>query len=265
MLTDNRELRTILTKLALIGATGIDWWADPRKKSFVMSFVPPGSEIGNLTPRHGTHSVESHVDEAYNAPFILEQVVKANREGYDVIVIDCACDPILDAAREVSKVPVVAPRNAALHLALTLGRRFGIVTVQGDSLKRCMESGVRSEGLESFCAGVRYLRMPVLDVAKHPEAAQKELLNTCRRLVEEDGADVIVLGCTALSHEVDLKPIMSKLGVPVIDPWVIAVKTAFMLAETGLSHSKVAYPSPPLKDINEDPSIRGSFDGYLKR
>jgi len=254
-----------MTKLALIGATGIDWWTDPKKKSFVMSFVPPRCEIGNLTPQYGTHSVESHVDEAYNAPFILEQVVKANKEGYDVIVLDCACDPILDAAREISKIPVVAPRNAALHLALTLGTKFGIVTVQGTSLQKCMESGVRKEGLESFSAGIRYLSMPVLDIAKHPEAAQKELLKISKKMIEEDGANVIVLGCTALSHEIDLQPIMSQLGVPVIDPWVIAVKTAFMLVEAGLSHSKVAYPSPPLKEVNEDPALKGAFDGYLKR
>lgn len=254
-----------MTKLALIGATGIDWWTDPKKKDFVMSFVPPGCEIGNLTPRFGTHSVESHVDEAYNAPFILEQVVRANEEGYDVIVIDCACDPILDAAREISEIPVVAPRNATLHLALTLGTKFGIVTVQGNSLKKCMESGVRHEGLEPFCAGVRFLSMPVLDIAKHPDAAQKELLEKSRRLIEEDGADVIVLGCTALSHEVDLKPIMKVLGVPVIDPWIVAVKTAFMLVEAGLSHSKVAYPFPPLKEINEDPALKGSFDRHLRK
>ncbi len=252
-----------MTKLALIGATGTDWWVDPKKKSFVLSFAPKGCEIGNFTPRYGTHSVESHVDEAYNAPFILEQVVRANKEGYDVIVIDCACDPILDAAREISKIPVLAPRNTALHLALTLGTKFGIVTVQGDSLKRCMESGVRSEGLESFCAGVRFLKIPVLDIAKRPDEAQKELLSMCKKLIEEDGANVIILGCTALSHEVDLKPIMARLGVPVIDPWVVAVKTAFMLVEAGLSHSKVAYPSPPLKQVNEDPSIKGAFDGYL--
>jgi allantoin racemase len=262
---DNIGVGKAVTRLALIGATGIDWWADPRKKSFVMSFVPSGCEIGNLTPKHGTQSVESHVDEAYNAPFILEQVVCANKEGYDVIVLDCACDPILDAAREISKIPVVAPRNAALHLALTLGTKFGIVTVQGSSLQRCMESGIRKEGLESFSAGVRYVTMPVLEISKQPEAAQKELMNLCKRMVEEDGADVIVLGCTALSHEVDLQPIMSRLGIPVIDPWVIAVKTAFMLVEAGLSHSKVAYPFPPLKEINEDPTLKGAFDGFLKK
>ncbi|MHA1136430.1 MAG: aspartate/glutamate racemase family protein [Candidatus Thorarchaeota archaeon] len=253
-----------MTKLALIGATGIDWWTDPKKKSFVDLYTPPGCEIGNFTPKHGTHSVESITDEAYNAPFILEQVVKANKDGYDVILIDCACDPVLEAAREVSKVPVVGPRNTALHFALTLGTRFGVVTVQGQSLKRCIEHGIRKEGLESFSAGVRYLKMPVLDIANNPEQAQKEILKESRNLIQNNGADVIVLGCTALSHEVDLKPIMEELQVPIIDPWIISVKTAFMIVESGLSHSKVAYPFPPKKKINEAPSLEGAFDDILK-
>ncbi len=253
-----------MTRLALIGATGIDWWTNPKKRSYIMKHVPEGSEVGNMTPRHGTHSVESLADEAYNAPFILEQIVRANREGYDVIVIDCACDPILEAAREVSQIPVVGPRNTSLHLALTLGTRFGVVTVQGESLKRCFEYGIRKEGLEPFCAGVKYLDIPVLEISKKPEDAQKEILTRSRELIEGDGADVIVLGCTALSYEVDLHPIMEQLGVPVIDPWVVAMRTAFLLVESGLSHSKVAYPSPPPKRVNEAPSLKGAFDGILK-
>lgn len=252
-------------RLALIGATGIDWWTDPKKKAFVESHTPPKCVIDNFTPRYGTHSVESFVDEAYNAPFILEQVVIANREGYDVIVIDCACDPILEAAREVSKVPVIGPRNTALHLALTLGTRFGVVTVQGESLRRCIEHGVRKEGLEVFCAGIRYLDMPVLDISKKPAEAQRAIIKESKDLIQNGGANVIVLGCTALSHEVDLVPIMDELKVPVIDPWVVAIKTAFMLVEAGLSHSKIAYPSPPRKKITEDPSLKGAFDDVLKQ
>lgn len=254
-----------MTKLALIGATGIDWWKDPKKKAFVEKHTPSGCEVGNFIPRYGTHSVESLTDEAYNAPFILEQIVLANKEGYDVIVIDCACDPILEAAREVSKIPVVGPRNTAFHLALTLGTRFGVVTVQGESLKKCIEQGVRNEGLESFCAGVRYLKMPVLDIAKKPDQAQRAILQESKALIQDHGADVIVLGCTALSHEVDLKPIMEELQVPIIDPWIVAIKSAFMLVESGLSHSKVAYPYPPKKKINEAPSLEGAFDDILKQ
>jgi len=253
-----------LKRIALIGATGVDWTVDEKKKSFVKIHTPQGYDIGHFVPRYGTHSVESLVDEAYNAPFILEQVVKACKEGYDAIVIDCACDPILDAAREVSNVPVVGPRNASLHIALTLGTRFSIITVQGDSLKRCMEAGVRKEGLESFCASVRYLTLPVLDIAKRPADAQKELLELSRQVVEEDGANVIVLGCTALSHEIDLKPIVQEVSVPILDPFIVAIKMAQLLIESGLSHSKVAYPLPPLKDVNEAPSLKGAFDGLLK-
>ena len=159
---------------------------------------------------------------------------------------------------------MIGPRNTALHLALTLGTRFGVVTVQGQSLKRCIQNGIRKEGLEPFCAGVRYLKMPVLDIAKKPEQAQKEILKESRDLIENHEADVIVLGCTALSHEVDLKPIMEELQVPIIDPWIVAVKTAFMLVESGLSHSKIAYPLPPKKKINEAPSLEGAFDDILK-
>ena len=106
--------------------------------------------------------------------------------------------------------------------------------------------------------------MPVLDIAKKPEQAQKEILKESRELIQNMGADVIVLGCTALSHEVDLKPIMEELLVPIIDPWIVAIKTAFMLVESGLSHSKVAYPFPPKKKINEAPSLEGAFDDILR-
>ncbi|MHA2005644.1 MAG: aspartate/glutamate racemase family protein [Candidatus Thorarchaeota archaeon] len=253
-----------MKRIALIGATGIDWWVDEKKRGFVKLHTPEGYEIVNYTPKFGTHSVESHVDEAYNAPFILEQIVKAEKDGCDAIVIDCACDPVLDAAREVCQVPVVAPRNSALHVALTLGTKFSIITVQGQSLSRCMKEGVRKEGLESFCASVRHLRMPVLDIPKNPKETQKELLGMCKRAIDEDGADVIVLGCTALSHEVDLEPIMEETGVPVLDPWVIAIRMAHTLVETGLTHSKVAYPTPPRKGITEIPEIEGAFDDVLK-
>lgn len=253
-----------MKRIALIGATGIDWWKDVKKKSFVEMHTPDGYEIHNFVPRHGTYSVESLVDEAYNAPFILEQVVKAGKERYDAVVIDCACDPVLEAAREISAVPVVGSRNAAFHVALTLGTRFGVVTVQGASLKRCIEHGIRKDGLISFCSGIKYLSMPVLDISKNQRIVQRELREMCKALITENNADVIILGCTGLSHEVDVKPISEELGVPIIDPFVVAIRFAQLLIESNLSHSKIAYPYPPRKRINEAPSLKGAFDDILK-
>jgi allantoin racemase len=252
-----------MKKIALIGATGIDWWTSDRKRQFVEDLTPSGYEIGNFYCNYGTHSLESHADEAYNAPFILEQIVAACLQGFDGIVLDCACDPILDAAREVCTIPVVGPMQTAMHLALTLGRKFAIVTVEGKSLAKCMESQVRREGLDSFFVGVDVIDLPVLEIAEKPTQAENELIACAHSLVEQD-ADVIILGCTGLSHEVDLQRVMDAVNIPILDPLVIGVKTIAMLIESGLSHSKLAYPKPPKKPISEAPSLKGSFDDILK-
>jgi len=152
-----------------------------------------------------------------------------------------------------------------LHLALTLGTKFSIVTVQGQSLMRCMHQGVRMEGLERFLGSVRCLKIPVLDIANDPEEAQDELREESKKAIREDGADVIILGCTGLSHQVDIKSISQELGVPVLDPLIVAVNIAVAIVESGLTHSKVAYPSPPKKDIKEIPSLEGQFDKVLKK
>ena len=234
-----------MKRIALIGATGKDWWEE-KKSAFVHSLLPPsGYKILNLNPSHGTHSLESHADEAYNAAFILCQVIHANRENFDAAVLDCAEDPVLDAAREVSSIPVVGPRKTCLHLARTLGTRFAIVTVQGSSLVKVMQSAVIAEGLQSFCAGIGCLRIPVLDIAKAPDKAQAEVEVVCREMIENHGADTIVLGCTGLSYEIDIPSIQQRLGVPILDPLVVAIKTAILLIESHLSHSKVAYPHRP--------------------
>ena len=54
---------------------------------------------------HGPDSMESAYDEAIAAPYILQQVVSAETEGCDAVVIDCAADPALRAAREISELP----------------------------------------------------------------------------------------------------------------------------------------------------------------
>ena len=64
-----------------------------------------------------------------------------------------------------------------------------------------------------------------------------------RRLVEEQGAEALVLGCgsaTGLAARVS-----QDLNIPVLDPGLTAVKYAEMLVDLGLSQSKRAYPHNP--------------------
>jgi allantoin racemase len=64
-----------------------------------------------------------------------------------------------------------------------------------------------------------------------------------KRLVEDQGAEAIVLACGATTGLAARMP--RELGVPVLDPGLIAAKYAEMLVALGLSHSKRAYPYNP--------------------
>lgn len=69
-----------------------------------------------------------------------------------------------------------------------------------------------------------------------------KLLDAAKQAIEEDSADVIILGSTTMhqSHAY----LAEHLPVPVLNPGVIAYKQCELLLDLGLSHSKAAYPSP---------------------
>jgi allantoin racemase len=74
------------------------------------------------------------------------------------------------------------------------------------------------------------------------EVVFAKLLEQAKLAIEEDGADVLVLGSTTMhqSHAF----LAANLPVPVLNPGVIAYKMCEMLLDLGIAHSKTAFPSP---------------------
>jgi allantoin racemase len=60
--------------------------------------------------------------------------------------------------------------------------------------------------------------------------------------IDEDGADVILLGSTTMHQAGEY--MSAHLPAPVINPGPVAIKMAEAIVELGLSHSKVAFPTP---------------------
>ena len=122
----------------------------------------PDTELTVVNPEHGPVSIESAYDEALAGPPTLELVRRANEEGYDAIVLACFSDPSLDAAKEVSDVPVIGIEEATLHLAAMLGHKFSIMTSLSSRIPT-RDLHVRLHGLESAFASAPALNMPVLE------------------------------------------------------------------------------------------------------
>ena len=207
----------------------------------------PESVVAVVNPAHGPVSIETAYDEVLAGPHTLELVAQANREGYDAIVLACFSDPALDAAKEISDIPVIGIEEAALHVAAMLGHKFSITTAFR-SRAPTRDIHVRLHGLESAYASVLVMNMPVLEMDSNPDKAKSRVLELAQRAVDEDGAEVIILGCAGLSgYSEDIE---RELGVVVLDPTSVAFKMAEAFAELGLRHSKIArYAYPPVKKI----------------
>lgn len=195
-------------------------------------------EVVNIA--RGPLSLESAFDEAAATPFILKQVISAEEDGCDATVIDCAADPVLRAAREVSAIPVVSAGEAGYHAAMMVCDRFSVITVM-PATAHLIEENLRKFGLESRAASVRAADIPVLDLEDEAKAFQT-ILSAARMAVDLDGAEAIVLGCTGMMALRDR--LQAALGIPVIEPLTMAVKSARALVEAGLYPSKVSYPAP---------------------
>lgn len=211
----------------------------------------PETEISNVFLRSGPASVESAYDEALAIPDVIARAREAEAQGMDAVIINCFGDPGLDAAREVVSIPVVGPCEASMHVAAMLGHKFSVITVL-ERLIPELELHAQKYGVAGKLASARSVDLPVLDLEKGREQFVGRMVERAIEAVEEDGAHVIVLGCTGLAglaEQVRAGLLERSHHIPVIDPAATALKVAEALVGAGLTHSKRTYPPPPEKEI----------------
>ena len=200
-------------------------------------------------PRH----VEYHYYETLVLPDVIHTVIEAERLGYDAAVIGCFYDLGLQEGREVAESMIVtAPCEASCLLAASLGSTFSIIVGRRKWIPQ-MRNTVLAYGLQSRLASFRALDLGVLDYHTDEQETERRFMDAGHRAVEEDGAEVIILGCTASSGF--FARLQHELGVPVIDPAIAAIKQAEQLIELrdrfGWVHAKIGgYESPPATEIS---------------
>ncbi|MFF3494618.1 aspartate/glutamate racemase family protein [Streptomyces sp. NPDC002795] len=200
----------------------------------------------------GPHHLEYSCYEALVAPQLLGTVRWAEESGYDALVVGCFYDPFLRAAREVaSRMIVTAPAEACMAVSSALGEKFSILVGRRKWIPEMTEN-VRKAGMADRLASFRVLGMGVEDFQADPAVTERRILEEAHAAVTEDGADIVVLGCTIEFGF--FRQVQEKVGVPVVDATVAPLKYAEFLAglntRFGWSHSKrTGYEGPAITEL----------------
>ncbi len=202
----------------------------------------PDTELTVTCPEKGPIEISSAYDETLASFYMMDIIRRANKEGYDAIIVACFSDPGLVAAKEVSDALVVGIQEASMHVASTLGYKFSILTPGARRIPSKYNDAWRNK-LPYNLASVRPLGLTVTETEAKPELAQQRILEVARQAVEEDHAEVIVLGCAGMVGYAEKAA--KELGVVVIDPTSTAFKYTEALVDLGLSHSKRALFATP--------------------
>ena len=195
--------------------------------------VPWGAALG-----------DSYYDTMLMDMSVFEAGLKAEEEGYDAVCIDTVSDSGMYALRSRLKIPVLGPGQAAFHVACMLGHKFSVITMW-DEWFHLYRKVLTEYKLEPRCASLRSISTrPDLEelLAGKEEVIFEKLEQESLKAIKDDGADVIVLGSTTMHQSHSF--LQKALPVPVINPGLISYKLCEIFLETGLTHSKTAFPAP---------------------
>jgi Asp/Glu/hydantoin racemase len=113
-----------------------------------------------------------------------------------------------------------------------------------ESTLRPARALVRHYGLAERCAGIRPVGCSVAALREGRKETFEAVADAAHRCVDADGADVLVLLCASLSHVFGDR-LAGALPVPVVNVLRASVRVAELLVGSRLTHSKIAYPTPP--------------------
>ena len=123
----------------------------PAYNAALRRLLDAAAEPGTTVDVHGIEGRGGIGDQYRYLEFIetievLENVRRAEREGYDAVLLGNIADPGLQQARELATIPVLGLCETVTHLACMMGARFGIVA-SNDKHRVKVEENIAAYGL----------------------------------------------------------------------------------------------------------------------
>lgn len=209
---------------------------------YIGKFLLPDTTVEIRQVENGPFTIESEFDEAHAAYEVVKVCIQAERDGFDGVFVNCFGDPGVRAAREVVNIPVFGGFEPVMHLTLGLADKIGIISVVNSVIPMIRGAVARAE-LDARVSCIRVVDIPVHDlddIQKLISALTAQSLLAIR----EDGAEAIVLGCTAMldvAETVKANLLKEGYNIPVAE----AAQAALTLLETqvrmGLLQSRITY------------------------
>lgn len=187
--------------------------------------IAGGPEIVCLTLSDGPPGIQSQRDvDGVVAPLL--RAAAAHEAEASAFVVACFSDPGLFALREQSAQPVLGIAESGVLTALTMGQRFGVISILPGSIPRHLRY-FGAMGVVDRLAADLAIGLTVAELADDQRTLAR-MTEVGLELRDKHGADALVMGCAGMARFRD--QVSARTGLPVVEP---------TLAATGMAVSRV--------------------------
>ena len=224
-------------RIAFINPVGTGDY-DPQMERTLLPFARPDTQLEVMHFEGVPEDIAFYLPKHIIEMALLQLAPGLEAAGYDAIIVGCCYDPGVRVARELVDIPVIGPLEAAINHASYFGHDYSIVT---DSRKTVpwLDDLTRVYG-NTRCRGIHAIDWEVPDMLADPIGVARRSLKTFREVLERDGSEVVLIGCTTiaacLEEAIVLDPAFAE--VPFMNPSTLALLAAEGL---GALHHKGAY------------------------
>jgi allantoin racemase len=193
---------------------------------------------------------------------VIENIITAEREGYDAVAISCFLDPGLEVARSMVDIPVVSSCETSLLISSMLGHSFGFLTLD-ETMAGFLRKLVVRHGFGDRVKMVAAMDPPIdeheLDSAFAGSPAFVARFSAQAERMVAQGADVVIPAEGVLNVALVRNGVRAVAGAPVLDSYGSLIALAETMVRlrriSGLGVSRAGdYAKPPAAVM---PALRG--------
>jgi len=215
-----------------------------------------------------TSDCPENIDYYYNKHIVeltvFEQVMRAEADGFDAVIVGCCYDPGVRVCRELVDIPVIGPLEASMQMAPYYGHDYVLVTDHHKAVPYIRDL-VRLYGAE-HCREVSCINWWVSDMIRDTAGVARDTQAAVRKILESTGAEAAILACTIISASLEkwLQDTRAPRDLPILNPNTMALKMAESLADLkvhGLYNisRKGYYQKPQQRNAWEFAAVRARY------
>lgn len=214
-----------------------------RRQEAVRASAPAGREIEFFEIQGSVYRKGlTNYHRALVAPLVAEAAVRAEKAGCSAVVPYGTLDLGIEEARHAVDIPVMGPGRTGTSVTATVGTRLTVLCYDEPHVIMFRQL-TRAWNVAHHIVGIRSVDVPITEMARDVDHLRARFIETARRAIEEDGAEVILpLGMTMVPVLMSARSLADEIGIPVTDPLALTLHVADALASIGFTNSRAAYP-----------------------